>query len=484
MIPDLRIRSVNSNPLRPGGDYVLYWMTAYRRTRWNFALERAAAIARSLGRPLVVLEALRCDYPSRSERVLAFVVQGMRDNRDALAGSGVLYYPYVERAPGEGRGLIEALGARACAVVTDDWPGLSFPRMIAAAGRALPVRLEAVDSNGLLPLAATDRVFNTAASFRRFLHRRLPADLLEAPTPSPLAGGGIPPIAALPAEICQRWPAADAAILSGHALPAITNRRIGPVARIGGARAGGRALRAFLCDGLGSYAVRSRQAPPGQGSGLSPYLHFGHLSTHQIMAGIAERELWHPIQIADSARGDRVGWWNMSAAAEAFLDQLVTWREMGFNMTSKRPDDYAALCSLPTWAQSTLAAHAGDARAFIYDRQAFENAATHDPIWNAAQRQLVREGDVAPYLRMLWGKKILEWSADPETALAIMRGLNDTYAIDGRDPNSISGIMWVLGRYDRAWGPERPVFGKVRYMSSANTARKFDMASYLHAHGA
>ena len=168
----------------------------------------------------------------------------------------------------------------------------------------------------------------------------------------------------------------------------------------------------------------------------------------------------------------------MSCAAEAFLDELITWREVGYNMCWQR-DDYDQYESLPEWAKKTLADHAPDRRQYIYSTDQFEAAETHDPLWNAAQIQLVREGRIHNYLRMVWGKKILEWTSEPREALEVMIELNNRYALDGRDPNSYSGIFWVLGRHDRAWGPERPVFGTVRYMSSANTARKFPVRAYI-----
>jgi deoxyribodipyrimidine photo-lyase len=172
----------------------------------------------------------------------------------------------------------------------------------------------------------------------------------------------------------------------------------------------------------------------------------------------------------------------VSPAAESFLDQIVTWREVGFNMCAHRPDhDHYA--SLPAWAQATLARHAGDPREAIYTRDEFAGARTHDLLWNAAQRQLTREGRMHNYLRMLWGKKILQWSATPEDALHTMIDLNNRYALDGRDPNSYSGIFWTLGRYDRPWGPERDVFGTIRYMSSDNTARKVRVKEYLARYG-
>ena len=171
------------------------------------------------------------------------------------------------------------------------------------------------------------------------------------------------------------------------------------------------------------------------------------------------------------------------AHVESFLDELITWREIGFNMCALRPSDYDQFESLPDWAQQTLGEHADDPREFVYSLEAFEQARTHDPIWNAAQRQLVREGRIHNYLRMLWGKKILHWTASPQEALAVMIELNNKYAIDGRDPNSYSGIFWVLGRYDRAWGPEREVFGKIRYMTSQSTQSKLKMKHYLAEYG-
>ena len=157
--------------------------------------------------------------------------------------------------------------------------------------------------------------------------------------------------------------------------------------------------------------------------------------------------------------------------------------QLGFNMCAQR-SGYDQYESLPTSAQTTLERHARDPRPTKYGARKLELAETHDPLWNAAQRQLVREGRLHNYLRMLWGKKILEWSASPREALAVMIELNNKYAVDGRDPNSYSGIFWTLGRYDRPWGPERPIFGTVRYMSSDNTARKLRVKEYLARYAA
>ena len=237
-------------------------------------------------------------------------------------------------------------------------------------------------------------------------------------------------------------------------------------------------MELFFEKKFSEYAEHRNEPENDVASGLSPYLHFGHISVHEIFSVLARREKWEPEKLALRGNGSREGWWNMSPAAESFLDELVTWREVGYNFASHR-QDYDQYESLPAWAQKTLQDHAKDEREFVYSLEEFANAKTHDALWNAAQTQLVREGKIHNYLRMLWGKKILEWSRSAEEAARIMIELNNKYAVDGRNPNSYSGIFWVLGRYDRPWGPERPVFGTIRYMSSANTARKVSVKNYV-----
>ncbi|MCU0256396.1 MAG: hypothetical protein MUF60_06615 [Vicinamibacterales bacterium] len=481
-VPDIRIRCLNARPERGERDFVLYWMTAFRRTRWNFALERAVEHARRLGKPLVVLEALRAAYPWASDRLHAFVIGGMRDNAASLAATGVRYVPYLEPTPGAGRGLLEALAERAAVVVTDDFPAFFLRRMAAAAATRLDVRLEAVDANGLLPLRASSRAYPTAFAFRAFVQKHLREHLEGFPLEDSLAGADLvaAPAGLLPPAVAHRWPSApvDPSPEALARLPidhAITVVRETP----GGARAASRVLAAFLDTKLARYKDERNQPELDVASGLSPYLHFGHVSVHEVFHALMTREGWTTRRIAPKGGGQREGWWGASPAAESYLDELITWREVGFHTCEHRPDDYDKYESLPDWARATLDRHAADPRAHAYSLEQFEQAATHDPLWNAAQRQLVREGRIHNYLRMLWGKKILEWSASPREALAVMIELNNKYALDGRDPNSYSGIFWVLGRYDRPWAPERPVFGVVRYMSSENTARKVRVKDYV-----
>jgi deoxyribodipyrimidine photo-lyase len=478
--PDPRVRVLREAPPRPDADYVLYWMTMARRPGWNFALQRAVEWCERLERPLFVLEALRCDYPWACDRFHRFIADGMAANARAFAGKPLLYYPYVEPARGAGKGLLAALAARAAVVVTDDFPAFMIPRMSAAA-RRVEARGEAVDTNGLYPMRATDVVFPTAHAFRRHLQRALHQHLREFPAADPLEGARLQAAPAVPPEIERRWPSLSPALLNGGAaaLAALPlDRSVGVTTVRGGSEEAATALGRFLRGRLGRYA-EDRNEPEIDGtSGLSPYLHFGHASAHQVFDAVARHEGWSADRLPAMSSGRRAGWWGMSEAAEAFLDQLVTWRELGYNFCSHR-DDYDRYESLPAWARRTLEKHAGDPRPHLYTVEQLEAARTHDPLWNAAMNQLKREGWFHNYLRMLWGKKILEWSATPRDALAAMIHLMNKWSLDGRNPNSYTGYFWTLGRYDRAWGPERPIFGTIRYMSSENTARKLHVKEYV-----
>lgn len=485
MLPALRLSTANDAPLRPDGSHVLYWMTAARRTTHSYALDHALARARELGKPLVVLEALRCDYPWASDRFHAFVLAGMRDNAARFARARIAYHPYIEPAVGAGKGLLAALAADACLVVGDEFPCFFLPRMMAAAAARLPVRFERVDGNGIIPLRANPRTFTTANSFRRHLFKMAQPFLDEHPLVDPLAHNDLPTFE-LPADVLRRWPRADEAVLRGD-LAALArlpiDHSVAPCGE-GGSVAAERLLTAHIHEHLQRYDEDRNSPSKPVTSGLSPHLHFGHIGAHALFGALTGPHVVRKKPAKAPARGDRAAFWGVRPEAEGFADQLITWRELGYNMCFHRPDDYDQYDSLPVWARATLAAHAGDPRKPLYTLEQLAAAKTYDELWNAAQRQLVHDGIIHNYLRMLWGKKILEWSPSPQAALAAMIELNNRYALDGRNPNSYNGIFWVLGRYDRAWGPERPIFGKIRYMSSDNTARKVRVREYIARHAA
>jgi deoxyribodipyrimidine photo-lyase len=464
-VPPERIVALNDAPVRGDRDHVLYWMIAARRTTHSFGLQRAVELAEQLGKPLVVFEPLRVDAPWSSPRFHRFVVDGMRDNARACARVGVRYVPFVERHPGQGKGLLAALADRACAVVTDAFPTHFLPRMVGSV--SLPVRLEQVDGLGLLPLSAHGRVFTTAASFRRHLQKTVGPHLLQFPQPQPLsrrvAGAALPDLG---------WPIGIPDTLDGLPL----DPGVAEVALRGGPVAAASRAHGFLDERLAAYGDRNHP-DAAAASGLSPYLHFGHIGAHALLAPLLAEHLerWVPPR----ATGSRAGWWGLGAPQEAWIDQLVTWRELGAGFCHHfRDASLYSLAALPDWAQRTLADHAHDPRDLVPFDQ-LEAACSPDPLWNAAQRELRETGVMHNYLRMLWGKRVLEWSESPAQALARLVHLNDRWALDGRDPNSVSGILWTFGRFDRAWGPERPIFGKVRYMTSASTRRKLRLRAYL-----
>lgn len=486
MIPNARSLLLNQAPVDPAGAYVLYWMVAARRTTWNFALDAALDLCRELDRPLLIFEPLRIGYPWASDRFHGFVLQGMADNRRRCDAAGVTYFPYVEPKAGDGSGLLQALAAAAAAVVTDDFPCFFLPRMQQAAAERLAVQCRCIDGNGLFPMRSAPKVYRRAVDFRRFLQQNLAPHLVEMPDADPLDGAAWARGAKVPDDVTRRWSAADDDLLTGtpSQLAALAiDHSVGETPSKGGPEAAERRLDTFLEQRLDRYQDGRTDLVRRSTSELSPYLHFGHIASHQIFQGVAAHQDWHPGKIDEGLRnGKRQGWWGMDENAEALLDQLVTWRELGFNICWQQ-DDFDQYTTLPDWAQTTLEEHQSDERPWTYSLQELAEARTHDEVWNAAQRELRIEGIIHNYLRMLWGKKILEWSPTPQDALAVMIELNNRYALDGRDPNSYSGIFWCLGRYDRAWGPERPIFGKIRYMSSDNTRRKLKLNDYLAQYG-
>ena len=479
-IPKVRIRTALDAAINTDGDYILYWMVANRRLNWNYSLDRAVDWSQKLNKPLLIFEALRTGYQWASDRIHNFVIEGMIDNQKTASTNGLCYYPYLEPTHGAGSGLLKALASRAAVVVSDDFPCFFIPRMLKVAMREVPCLFECVDSNGIFPMRAADRVFNRAYDFRRYLQKNLPKHLSDAPrsdTPTHQVAGA----ARVPEDVLKRWPAAElpeTGKLDGLISKFPIDHDVTPSAVKGGSNVANLKMHQFLERHLSLYGERRSDVDDDVASGLSPYLHFGHISAHEIFHEITNLESWKQDQLSSETKGKSEGWWGMSPSSESFLDELITWRELGYNMCWQRTD-YDRYESLPDWAQKTLAEHASDPRPFVYSHEEFERAETHDNLWNAAQNQLVQSGKIHNYLRMLWGKKILEWSATPQDALHCMLELNNKYALDGRNPNSYSGVFWVLGRYDRAWGPERPIFGKIRYMSSENTARKMSVRNYL-----
>ena len=271
--PDIRVRALGEREVRDGR-YVLYWMVAYRRPRWNFALQHAAVRASELGKPLLILEALRVGYPWASDRLHRFILDGMRAHRAYFEDRNAAYFPYVEPEDGAGRGLLATLTEDACLVVSDDYPSFFIPKMQEAAARKIDCRLELVDGNGLLPMRATSKVFNRAFDFRRFLQKTLPEHLGALPLEDPLAD--LPPpdtsrLDELLSDARSRWPAPSDAELAGETLASLPiDHEVPAVDFEGGFSAGEQRVFDFLDGAFSRYAEDRNHPDEAASSGLSP----------------------------------------------------------------------------------------------------------------------------------------------------------------------------------------------------------------------
>ncbi len=474
-----RLGRLNDKPIDKAGDFVLYWMQMARRLSRNHSLDYAIKCANELGKPLVIYEGLRVDYPWASARLHQFILEGMRDNAVTAAKLGFTYWPYVETPKQPAHGLVHRLAARSALVVTDDFPCFIIPAQSHAVATKHERAVIAVDSNGVVPLRLLGDAPYAAAHLRPKIHKAFAEafDLRSAEKPKPPRASA--------ARLQPGFELAKLDDIPGLIAKLPIDQKVRAVSDRPGGTASARAqLKLFLKKGLPIYAEdRSDPMPPSafHGSGLSPYLHFGHIGIEEIVTDVFDatggyaRSRLH-LEVA----GKREGFFGADRNANSFLDEALTWRDVGYVWHHHRREDTKSLeTALPAWARATLHLHASDRREFVYDLAAWESASTHDPLWNAAQRELVATGGIHNYLRMLWGKKVIEWSRSPEEAYQTLIHLNNKYALDGRNPNSYTGILWCFGLFDRPWAPQRNVLGQIRYMSSANTAKKFKLGPYL-----
>lgn len=452
-IPPERIRRLNDRPERAGAAYVLYWIQVYHRAEQNWALTAAIEAANRLGLPLVVYHGLGCTYPHASDRLHRFILEGAAELSQRFARRGIRYHFYLRRRPTDPNDVLYRLARRAALVVTDDFPAFFIPEQTARVAGKLDVAMEAVDSNGIVPMTAIPGEQYGAYTLRPRLRRLLPEHLGAVPEAS---------VARESLDFRLDAPETEVALESLDSLIAgcAIDHGVRPslVYRGGYTQARAR-LDRFIAGPLHAYGTARNQPGAETTSRLSPYLHFGQISVQEI--ALAAR---------DATRAPQ-------EHRDAFLEELIVRRELGYNFCRFNPN-HRSLVALPAWAQATLDVHAADPRPFLYSPEEFEAARTHDCLWNAIQAELLTTGLMFGYYRMYWGKKILEWSRTPAEAQATMIGLHEKYALDGRNPNTYSNILWCFGKHDRPWF-ERPVFGKVRYMSLGGMEAKTDVAGYV-----
>lgn len=429
----------------PDGAAVVYWMQRAQRAFDNPALDTAIALGNLLNKPVVAFFGLNPFVLGGNHRHYHFLAEGLRDIADGLAQRRV---GFVLRAYPHHRLLAFLDEVRPAILVGDENPLRQTEGWRQSLASLVRVPFWTVDADVVVPSALIETQQYAARTMRPRIHRRLAEFLVEPPEP-------VAAVAWAPERVVKSVNA-DVSILDE--LP--IDRRVGPVDTMrGGTSEARRYLRRFVADRLNTYDT-ARNHPESEGtSRLSAYLHFGHIGAREVA-----------LAVRDS--GGEPG------SVAAFLEQLIVRRELAVNFV-RYNTAYDRLDGCEGWARQTLRRHQPDARPHLYSAEQFEAAATHDPLWNAAQRQMVETGWMHGYVRMYWAKKMLEWSPTPEQAFATAVALNDRYELDGRDPNGYTNIAWAVGgKHDRPW-PSRPVYGTVRSMSFASTSKKFDANRYI-----
>jgi len=445
-IQESRIQLLNEKAVRKGA-YVLYWMQQSQRAEWNHALEYGVGRANELELPLVVGFGLTDAYPEANLRHYNFMLEGLQHTHQALAGRGIKLVLQLGDPAEVALGL-----ARKAAMVVCDCGYMrhqkAWRQKVAEEAACSVVQVE---SDVVVPLAEVSLKSEYAA---RTIRPKIKWHLDEYLRP--LRSLRLKS-ASLGLDIKGRSLDDREALLGALDL----DETVPPVSRIfpGGTQHAKRKFSLFLKKRLRSYDANSNQPQTDDISQMSPYLHFGQIS---------------PLYLALQAR--KAQGRNPEAVA-SFLEELIVRRELAMNFVNYTPD-YDSYACLPNWARKTLADHRRDERPYRYSRSQLEDAATHDPYWNAAQREMRHTGFMHNYMRMYWGKKILEWTSSPQEAFETTLAINNKYFLDGRDPNSFTGVAWIYGMHDRAWS-EREIFGKVRYMAASGLERKCDIQAYV-----
>jgi len=442
MIEKERLSLLNSrDPV--SGDYVLYWMQAAQRAEANPALEYAVRLANENRRPCLAFFGLTDRFPEANARHFAFMLEGLRETQATLADRGI---KLVVMPVSPEKGVVE-MGRAASLVVTDRGYLRIQKAWRARAAEELPCPLIQVETEAVVPVeTASPKEEYAAATFRPKIRKILASYLTSLPERKPLRD-----------SLGRPEDSLDLENLDGVLAALKIDRKVAPSPYYrGGTSEAKKRFRLFLRERLDHFGDLRNNPSLDYLSHLSPYLHFGQIS---------------PVWIALKASESK------SPGREAFLEELIVRRELALNFVHYN-DRYDSPESLPAWARATLAEHASDARPILYTRADLEAGKTHDPYWNAAQREMVVAGKMHGYMRMYWGKKILEWSATPEEAWATALYLNNAYELDGRDPNGFAGVAWCFGKHDRPWG-KRPIFGSVRYMNDKGLRRKFDVDQYV-----
>ena len=450
LLANSRITVRRSGTPDPTGKCVVYWMQRAQRGRDNHAVNLAVQVANTLGLPLVVYFAGISNFPHANLRHYVFLNQGLPDIEDDLAKRNITFI--MRKAPHESHEKL-LVDVEAAILIGDENPMREPERWRQQLAAKITIPFWTVDTDVVVPSKLMEKAQFGAYTIRPRLYRLLPEYLQPYENPDAAHAWKRPEgfhTDSVHEDMTRDWKDFD--------------RSVGPVeAWKGGMHAGLVHLEHFTSKLLSEYEVQRNRPEVDGTSSMSPYLHYGHVGPQTIALAVDDAVKANP---------------TLQSARDSYFNELIAWRELAINFVRYQPNYDSADCA-EEWAKRTIADHARDERDHLYTLEQLEAAQTYDDLWNAAQIQMVRHGWMHNYLRMYWGKKILEWTPDAQTAMRYTIYLNDRYFIDGRDPNGYAGIAWaILGKFDRAWNA-RPVFGKIRYMSGASTGRKFNSKLYI-----
>ncbi len=438
-----RIKILNKGK-EQSGRYVLYWMQQAQRASFNHALEYGIERANELDKPLIVLFCITENYPSANSRHYRFMLEGLDDAAKKLSERGIRLV-FKKGEPAE---AAADLSEEACLAVTDCGYTRTQRKWRDSASSLMRCPFIMVESDVIVPVERASEKEEFAAHTIRKKINRLRKEYLTRVEEIPVRRDSL--------NLLIDREGVFAEVPSLGELKEIDRRVSESRFYKGGAYQAEKLLEEFIGDKLRHYAEQRNDPNRDNLSKMSPYLHFGQISSAYIALKVLEHG------------GEGV---------EEYLEELIIRRELSMNFVHYNPH-YDTFEGLPDWVKKTLIRHAGDEREYEYDYEAWEAAETHDPYWNAAQKEMMITGKMHGYMRMYWGKKILEWTSGPEEAYRILIRLNDKYELDGRDPNGYAGAAWCFGKHDRAW-KERPVYGKIRYMNDRGLKRKFDADAYV-----
>jgi deoxyribodipyrimidine photo-lyase len=447
---DPRVTIRREGAPKPDGACVVYWMQRAQRGLNNAAVDCAANIANELGLPLIVYFSAISNFPNANLRHYVFLNQGLPDIESDLADRNISFI--VRRPPDNSLDkLLEDVNA--ALLIGDENPCREPERWRQVIAKRLHIPFWTVDADVVVPSKLFPKPQYGAYVLRPKLYRELPNYLHPLKNPRTQHAWKRP-------KSFQSFPV-DHDITGGWKN---FDRTVRPVEGFtGGSHAGRKRLKHFVQHLLADYDKQRNQPTVDGSSRLSPYLHFGHVGPTEIALAVDAAAKKHA---------------SLKEARDSFFNELLVWRELAVNFVKYTPNYDSAECA-ESWARQSLAEHARDPREWTYTLEQLERGETHDELWNASQLQMVHFGWMHNYMRMYWGKKILEWSRDPATAFAHAVTLNDKYELDGRDPNGYAGIAWaIVGKFDRPWF-DRPIFGKIRYMSAGSTGKKFDSKGYI-----